>query len=98
MSIIIILLIIIGWMCISDKINRNLRKGIVVFVDLAALITFFIVRSSVIKKITLIIVLLFASVFLAAKFNRGKDIQSPIRISDLFFSLGVLAIVCMLMT
>lgn len=98
MSIIIILLIIIGWMCISDKINRNLRKGIVFFVDFAALITFFIVRSSVIKKITLIIVLLFAGVFLAAKFNRGKDTQSPIRISDLFFSLGVLAIVCMLMT
>lgn len=105
MPIIIILILIIGWMYISDKMNRKIRNGIVIFVDLVALVTFCMVQSSVMNRIMLVIVLSFTGVFWIVKHNRGRDIYMPVSlrkikkscIPDLFFSLGVMTIVYMLL-
>ena len=105
MPIIIILILIVGWMYISDKMKRKLRNGIVILVDLVALITFCIVQSSAVNRIILVIVLSFAGVFWIAKHNRGKSIYMPVNlkeiknlhIPDLFFSLGVMTIVYILL-
>lgn len=105
MPIIIASILIVCWMYFSDKMNRKLRNSIVILVDLAASITFCMVQSSAANRIILVIVLFFAGVFWIAKHNRGKGIYMPVNlkqiknshIPDLFFDLGVMTIVYMLL-